>query len=94
MEHNWKLKLNVSDDNFITTDIAYETDQVLDFDGDPCKDYVLSRDECLESSIHQTLMDKVAAPLHFKPINPKYVLISKMPKRLQKCFMRSGTTNL
>ena len=53
-DQDWKLKLNVSDDQYITTDILYETYEVLDFDGDLCQNYdQLSRDECLETSIHQ-----------------------------------------
>ena len=39
--------------------LEYEIFEVLDFDGEPCKNYINGRDDCIHNAIYKESMDKI-----------------------------------
>ena len=53
LDHDWKMKLKLNGNKFITSDIMYDSFQVLDFDGKVCKQYESSRYNCMQEKTAQ-----------------------------------------
>ena len=53
LDHDWKMKLKLNGNKYITSDIMYDSFQVLDFDGEVCNAYESSRDDCIQEATAQ-----------------------------------------
>ena len=53
LDQDWKMKLKLNGNKYITSDIMYDSFQVLDFDGEVCNAYESSRDDCIQEATAQ-----------------------------------------
>ena len=53
LDQDWKIKLKLKGNKYITSDIMYDSFQVLDFDGEVCHRYETNRDDCIQEETAQ-----------------------------------------
>ena len=65
LDQDWKMKLKLTGNKYITSDIMYDSFQVLDFDGEVCNRYETNREDCIQEATAQVSIVFYSYDEHF-----------------------------